>query len=72
VNTPAKDDVLILGAGAVGLATALALLDAGRGVRDRSTRSRRRRFARQLRHHHAQPCAAAGRARVIGARCAGC
>jgi D-amino-acid dehydrogenase len=33
VNTPAKDDVLILGAGAVGLATALALLEAGRGVR---------------------------------------
>ncbi len=33
MNTPAKDDVLILGAGAIGLTTALALLEAGRGVR---------------------------------------
>jgi len=32
VNSP-RDDVLILGGGAIGLATALALLDAGRGVR---------------------------------------
>jgi D-amino-acid dehydrogenase len=30
---PSKDDVLIIGGGAIGLATALALLDAGRGVR---------------------------------------
>ena len=32
VNPP-HDDVLIIGGGAIGLATALALLDAGRGVR---------------------------------------
>lgn len=32
MNSP-QDDVLIIGGGAVGLATALALLDAGRGVR---------------------------------------
>ena len=32
VNPP-RDDVLIIGGGAIGLATALALLDAGRGVR---------------------------------------
>jgi len=32
VNAP-RDDVLILGAGAIGLATGLALLEAGRGVR---------------------------------------
>src|SRR5690606_26189246 len=32
VNPP-QDDVLILGGGAIGLATALSLLEAGRGVR---------------------------------------
>ena len=32
VNSP-QDDVLIIGGGAIGLATALALLDAGHGVR---------------------------------------
>ncbi|WP_334177740.1 FAD-dependent oxidoreductase [Pseudoxanthomonas sp.] len=30
---PPRDDVLIIGSGAIGLATAVALLDAGRGVR---------------------------------------
>ena len=31
--TPPRDDVLILGGGVIGLATALALIEAGRGVR---------------------------------------
>jgi D-amino-acid dehydrogenase len=32
VNSP-RDDVLIIGGGVIGLATALALIDAGRSVR---------------------------------------
>ncbi|WP_368562254.1 NAD(P)/FAD-dependent oxidoreductase [Pseudoxanthomonas sp. UTMC 1351] len=32
-TTPSQDDILIIGGGAIGLATALALLESGRGVR---------------------------------------
>ena len=58
-----REDVLIVGAGVIGLACAAGpARSRTQRARDRCRSHRRRQFARQLRHHHAEPRAAAGRA----------